>query len=126
MADPSMPSFQVPPEMRTFAEQSFEQARKAFDSLFATVQRSISNLEGQVAAAQTGAKDIQQKAVGYTERNIAASFDLAQRLLQATTPEELVRLHADHVKSQIETLTGQARELGRTASVAMNQAKPKN
>ena len=105
MVESMMPKFPLPPDMRVFAEQSVEQARKAFDAFFSATQRAVSTLEGQAAAAQAGAKDIQQKAVSYTERNIAASFEFAQKLLGATTPEELVRLHADHVKSQIATLT---------------------
>ena len=109
--------------MRSFAEQSFEQARKAFDSFFSATQRAMSSFEGQAAAAQAGAKDIQHKAVSYAERNIAASFEFAHRLLQASTPDEVVRLHAEHVKAQIENLSEQARELGRTAT--LNHGKPR-
>ena len=43
MADSTMPNFPVPPEMRAFAEQSFDQARKAFDSFFSATQRAISS-----------------------------------------------------------------------------------
>jgi phasin len=121
-----MPKFEVPSQVRAVAEQSFEQARKAFDSLFAATQRAVATFEGQAAAAQAAAQDVQHKAVGYTERNIAASFGLAQKLLRAKDPEEAMRLHADHLKAKIETLTEQARELGRTATVAMNPAKPQN
>lgn len=124
MAESTTQNFQVPPEMRSFAEQSVEQARKAFDSFFQATQRAVSDFGGQAAAAQAGARDIQQKAVGYSERNIAASFDFAQKLLRAANPEDVARLHADHVKSQIAALTEQAAELGRTATVAMKPAKP--
>lgn len=123
MAESSAPKFEVPSEMRSFAEQSFEQARKAFDSFFSATQRAMSSFEGQAAAAQAGAKDIQHKAVSYAERNIAASFEFAHRLLQASTPDEVVRLHAEHVKAQIESLSEQARELGRTAT--LNHGKPR-
>jgi hypothetical protein len=68
-------------------------------------------------AAQSGARDIQHKAVSYAERNIAASFDFAHKLLQAQDPEEVIRLHTEHMKTQIENLTAQASELGRTATV---------
>ena len=117
MADQANPKFQVPPEMRNFAEQSFEQARKAFESFFSVSQRAVSTFEDQVVAAHAGAKDVQQRAVTYTQRNIAASFDFAQKLLQAKNPEEVIRLHAEHVQAQIESLTEQAREIGRTATL---------
>ena len=116
MADSATQKFQVPPEMRAFAEQSFEQARKAFDCFFWATERAVSTLEGHAVAARAGATDIQQQAVGYTERNIAASFDFVQKLLRARDPEEVFRLHADHVNAQIKSLAEQARELGRTAT----------
>ena len=64
--------------MRAFAEQSVEQARKAFDSVMATAQSAASAIEGQAIAAQAGAKDVQRKAVAFAERNVDASFDFAR------------------------------------------------
>lgn len=98
-----------PPEMRAFAEQSVTQAQKAFDQLMAATQRTVSTFEGQTA--QFGLRGLQQKVVTFSERNIAASFDFAHKLLHAKDGEEVMRLHADFVKSQIQTLTEQAREL---------------
>lgn len=126
MAESTMPKFPLPPDMRFFAEQSVEQARMAFETFIAATQRAVSAFEGHATAAQAGAKDIQEKAVSYTERNIAASFEFAQRLLGATSTEELVRLHADHVRGQIEALTEQAQDLSRTAAAAINRATPKS
>ena len=117
MADPAMPNFQIPPEMQAFAEQGMKQARQTFDEFFSATQRALSNFEGQAAAVQAGAKDVQQRAAGCTERNMAASFDFAQKLLRASSPEAVMRLHADHLRGQIAILTEQARELARTATV---------
>ena len=75
----SKASFQVPPEMRAFAEQSVEQAKKAFDSVMTAAQSAASAIEGQTVAAQAGAKDVQRKAVAFAERNVDASFDFAQQ-----------------------------------------------
>jgi phasin len=108
--------------MQAFAEQSFKQARQAFDTFVSATQRAVATFEDQAAAAQAGAKDIQHKAVTFTERNIAASFDFTQRLLQAKSPEEVIQLHAEHVRSQMEALGEQAREL---AGVAIAAAKPR-
>jgi phasin len=105
-----------PPEMRTFAEQSVAQARKAFDELMAATQRTVSTFEGH--SAQFGFRGIQQKVVSFSERNIAASFDFAQQLLHAKDGEEVMRLHAEFVKSQMAAMTEQARELASAAGVA--------
>jgi phasin len=110
---------QVPPELRAFAEQSVEQAKKAFDGFVAATQRAVTTFEDQAAATQAGVKEIQAKAIAYTERNMTTSFDFAQKLLRAKNAEEVMRLHADYVKAQVQTLTEQARELGQTAAQAV-------
>ena len=118
MADQRTPNFQIPPEMRSFAEQSVAQARKAFDGFMTAAQSAVSTLEGQAAAAQAGAKDVQQKAVTFAEHNVAASFDFAQKLLKAKDAEEVMKLQADYVKAQMQALGEQARELGQSATKA--------
>jgi phasin len=107
-----------PPEMRAFAEQSVAQARKAFDELMAATQRTVSTFEGQTGMAPWGFRGLQQKVVTFSERNIAASFDFAQELLHAKDGEEVMRLHAEYVKAQIQALTEQARDLAQSATTA--------
>ena len=123
MANQAMPNFQIPPEIRSFAEQSVEQARKAFDTVMDAAQSAVSSFEGQAAAAQAGAKDVQRKAFAFAEHNVDASFDFASKLLTAKTGDEMVKLHADYVKSQMETLGEQARELGQSATQAAGRTK---
>jgi phasin len=122
MADPKFTDF-IPPEMRAFAEQSVQQAQKAFDDLMSATQRAVSTFEGHATTAQTSAREIQRKVVTFSERNVQASLEFAQRLLQARDPEDVLKLHADYVKSQMQALSEQARELAEQATAA---AKPKN
>jgi len=120
MADQSFNDF-VPPEMRKFAEQSVQQAKKAFDELMTATQRAVSTFEGHASSAQTAAIELQRKVVGYSERNVAASLEFAQRLLQAKAPEDVMKLHADYVKAQMQALADQARDIAQHAAKA---AKP--
>ena len=119
MAKQGSDAFEVPREMRAFAEQSVEQARKAFDSFMTAAQRAASNIEGQTAAVQSGAKDVRQKAMAFAEKNVATSFEFAQKLLHAKDIEEVTRLQTEFVQHQVQALTEQAQELGQTASRAM-------
>jgi phasin len=123
MADQNKTDFQVPPDMRAFAEQSVAQAKKAFDGFMTAAQGAAAAFEGQAAAAQAGAKDMQRKAVQFAEVNVAASFELAQKLVTAKDPSEMARLHAEYVKAQMQKLTEQARELGETVAKAAQAAK---
>jgi phasin len=117
-------TFQVPPEMRALAEQSVEQAKKAFDGFMTATQKTVSTLEGQAAAAQAGARDVTQKAVGFAEKNVAASFEFAQRLVRAKDAQEVMALQAEYMKNQMQALNEQARELGQAAAAGVAKARP--
>jgi phasin len=117
MADQSFNDF-LPPEMRKFAEQSVQQAKKAFDDLMTATQKAVSTFEGHASAAQTNAIELQRKVVGYSERNVGASLEFAQKLLQAKAPDDVMKLHADYVKAQMQALTEQAREIAQHATKA--------
>jgi phasin len=126
MAKDGMPNFEIPTQMRQFAEQSVEQAKKAVDGFLAAAQKTASVIEGQANAAQSGAKTMTEKAMGFAEQNIANSFDFAQKLVRAKDPQEVMQLQAEFVKSQMQRLTEQAKELGEVAGKASAEAaRPK-
>ena len=52
-------------------------------------------------------------AIEFAERNMTTAFVLAQKLVQARDLEEMLKLQADYVRSQIEALTEQARDIGK-------------
>lgn len=118
MSSEGMPNFNLAPEMRAFAEQGVAQVKKAFDGLMTATHDAVSTMEGQAAAAHAGARDVQRKAMTFAERNVAASFDFAQQLLAAKDPGEIMKLHGDYVKAQMQVLSEQTRELGQAATKA--------
>ncbi len=115
MANDSM-NFEIPAEMRAFAEKSVEQARKAFDTFAAAAQQAVATAETQAKGAHSSVKETGELAMRFAERNIASSFDFAQRLVQAKDPQEVMALHAEYTKAQIAALTEQAKELGEKAT----------
>ncbi|MFZ5692024.1 MAG: phasin [Pseudomonadota bacterium] len=118
----TMKPFEVPAEMRNFAEQSVEQARQAFDRFIAAAHHAVSDLEGRAQAARSGVLDVGGRAMGFAERNMAASFDFAQKLVQAKDVEEVVRLQTDYVKAQIQALNEQTKELADAAARVAKEA----
>ena len=121
MAIEANPKFEIPAEMRTFAEKSVEQAKRAFDSFISAAQHAVNTAETQAKTAHTGVKEIGEMAIGFTQRNVATSFEFAERLVRAKDAQELAALHADYVKSQIATLTDQAKELSKQAAKLAGQ-----
>jgi len=105
-------SYQIPSEVRDFAEKSVEQARKAFEGFSGAAQKAISSLDASAVPFSDGAKDLSIKAFSYADANVKASFDLAQKLVQAKDPQEVLQLQSDFLKSQFESFQEQAKEFG--------------
>ena len=55
--------FEIPPEMRAFAEKSVEQARQAFDGFMSAAHHALSTFEGQAETARKGAAGVAEKAM---------------------------------------------------------------
>jgi phasin len=118
--------FEIPKEMRSMAEASFDQARKGFENFLSSAQQTAAKIEGQGATVRAGAKDISAKAVAYAEKNVQASLDYAEKLLHAKDLTEVMRLHSEYVQNQMRALAEQASEMGQLVSrAAMDAAKPK-
>jgi phasin len=126
MSDEGRDRFEIPKEMRSMAEASFDQARKTFEKFVATAQAAAGSLEERNATVRAGARDVGQKAIAYAEKNVQASLDYAQSLLKAKDLTVVMRLHSEYVQGQMRSLAEQASEMGQLVSkAAMDAAKPK-
>lgn len=104
--------FEVPTEMREFAEKSVAQARKAFEGFIGAMQQTTGGLDAGATPALGGVKEFATKATSYAEKNVAAAFDLAEKLVHAKDINEIVTLQSDYVRKQFEAMQEQAREFG--------------
>jgi phasin len=126
MSEEGHDRFEIPKEMRSMAEASFDQARKAFEKFVATAQATAGSMEERGATVRAGAKDIGAKAISYAEKNVQASLDHAQSLLHAKDLTEIMKLHGEYLQAQMRSLAEQASEMGQIVSrAAMEAAKPK-
>ena len=117
--------FEIPKDMRSMAEASFDQARKAFEKFLASAQSTAGTIEERGETVRAGAKDIGAKAISYAEKNVQASLDYAQSLLHAKDLTEIMKLHSEYVQTQMRSLAEQASEMGQIVSkAAMEAAKP--
>ena len=108
------------------AEAGFDQARKAFEKFLASAHQTAGTFEEKGATVRAGAKDISAMALSYAEKNVQASLDYAQSLLQAKDLTEVMRLHSEYVQAQMRALAEQASEMGQVVSkAAMEAARPK-
>ncbi len=113
--------YEIPPEMRDFAEKSVEQARKAIDGFMSAAQKTADTFEGSANTVQASARDAARKTFSYTEQNLSAAFDLAQRMVRAKDMQEAMQIQAEFVRTQFESMQTQMKEFGSLAQNAMGQ-----
>ena|SRR5208337_4640486 len=102
--------FEVPSELRDLAERSVEQARKAFESFLAVAQRAA-GAAGDAGNANPGVKSVGAHVLAYTEQNVNAAFELANKVVRAKDPQEAFALQSEYLKTQLAALQMQAKEL---------------
>lgn len=119
---PKFPSFEVPAEMRDFAEKSVEQAKKAFDGFMGAAHKALDNVQGSGNSLQSNAVDLTKKAISTAEENVAASFEHAQRLVRAKDAQEVMQLQAEFLREQFAKFQGQMKDFGSNVQQTMQSA----
>jgi hypothetical protein len=103
-------------KMREMAQSTLDKAKEAVSKYMAESQKLREKADSGVRATYTSAKEMNEKAVAFAEANVAAGFELAQRLLRAKDPQEMGKVYQNHLKEQMEKMNAQFRELGNAMS----------
>jgi phasin len=127
MSEQTHERFEIPKDMRSMAEASVDQARKALENFIENAEATADQLSARTASVRAGAKDVGTMALTFAEKNIEASLDYAQSLSHAKDLNEVMRLHREYVQIQMRSLTEQASEMGQLVSrAALDAANPKH
>jgi phasin len=102
----------IPDEIRDLTSKNVEEARKAFESFIEAAHKATAQVEGTANALQASAKEASTKALSFTEANVKAAFDHAQKLVQAKDPQEILAHQTEFVKKQLAAIEAHAKELG--------------
>ena len=103
-------------KMREMAQTTLDKAKEAVSKYMTESQKLREKADSGVRATYTSAKEMNEKAVAFAEANVAAGFELAQRLLRAKDPQEMGTVYQNHLKEQMEKMNAQFRELGNAMS----------
>jgi len=103
-------------KMREMAQTTLDKAKEAVSKYMTESQKLRDKADSGVRATYSTAKEMNEKAVAFAEANVAAGFELAQRLLQAKDPQEMGAVYQSHLKEQMERMNAQFRELGSAMS----------
>lgn len=112
MSSNGQTSYDIPIEMREFADRSVEQARRAFEGFVGAAQRTVEAMERSSEAVHSDARETGLKAIGIAEANVAASLAFAQRMVRASDMMEMMQIQSEFLQSQMQAMQAQARELG--------------
>ena len=119
--------YEIPTEMRDFAEKSVDQARKAFEGFMGAAHKAAGSVDASAHSVTANAKDMGVKAMSYAEQNITAAFELAQKMVRAKDVQEVLKLQGDYAKAQMSAIQTQAKELGsivQTAAASVTKKTP--
>ena len=118
-------TFEIPEQIRTFAEKSVEQAKKAVDDFIAATHQAVAKVEASSSTVQSGALDLNKKVLTLAEENIAGVFEPAQKLVQAKDPQEILKLQSDYLKAQAASFGEQVRQIGDAAAKTVSSITEK-
>ncbi|HTC97095.1 MAG TPA: phasin [Bradyrhizobium sp.] len=117
--------FEVPEQMRAFAEKGVSQARDNYAKFKDAAETHNGTMEAVFTSASKGASAYQAKVMEFVKTNTTSALDFAQELLAAKSPSEALELWTTHARKQFETFTAQAKELGELSQkVAAETVEP--
>jgi len=131
MTNPSDPfsasivPFEVPEQMRAFAEKGVSQARDSYAKFKDAAETHNSTVEAVFTSFNKGATEYSAKLIEFFKANSTSSLDFAQELFSVKSPSEALELWTSHARRQFETYTAQAKELAELGQkVASEAAEP--
>ena len=131
MANPTDPfsasiiPFEVPEQMRAFAEKGVSQARDSYAKFKDVAESHNGTIEAVFSIVSKGASEYSAKLMEIMKANTTANLDFAQELIGMKSPAEAMELWSSHAKKQFEAFTAHSKELAElTQKVATQTAEP--
>ena len=103
--------FEVPEQMRAFAEKGVSQARESYAKFKDAAETHNGTIEAVFTSDNKGASAYSAKVMEFVKANTTSSLDFAQELFGVKSPAEALELWTSHTRKQLETFTAQAKEL---------------
>ena len=103
--------FEVPEQMRAFAEKGVSQARDSYAKFKDVAETHNGTIEAVFTTASKGASEYSAKLMEMMKANTTATLDFAQELIGVKSPSEAMELWTSHAKKQFEAFTAHTKEL---------------
>jgi phasin len=117
--------FEVPEQMRAFAEKGVSQARDSYAKFKDAAETHNGTIEAVFTTASKGASQYSAKLMEIMKASTTANLDFAQELIAVKSPSEAMELWTAHAKKQFETFTATTKELAELSQkVAAETVEP--
>lgn len=117
--------FEVPEQVRAFAEKGVSQARDNYAKFKEAALHGNGTIEAVFNAANKGAHAYSSKVLDFVQANTHAGFDFLQDLVGVKSLSQATEVWSTHTRKQIETFAAQAKELAElTQQIASEAAEP--
>jgi len=117
--------FEVPEQMRAFAEKGVSQARDNYAKFKDVAETHNGTIEAVFSIASKGASEYSAKLMDIVKSTTSANLDFAQELIGVKSPSEAVELWGSHARKQFEAFTAHTKDLAElTQKVAAETSEP--
>jgi phasin len=116
------PAAEIQQSFRSVLEKSVVEARAAFAKAKAAAEETASAIEVSFAAAKDGARAINAKSFEALRANAEANFDFLKAMFGAKSVSDVIALQAEFARKQVETMSGQTKDIGALTQKAMTDA----
>ena len=117
--------FEVPEQMRAFAEKGVSQCRDNYAKFKDAAESHNGAMEAVFQTFSKGASAYSAKVMEMMKASTTANLDFAQELIGVKSPSEAMELWSAHARKQFESFTAGTKELAELAQkVAADTAEP--
>jgi phasin len=117
--------FEVPEQVRAFAEKGVSQARDHYAKFKEAAQNGNGAIEAVFSAASNGAHAYSARLLDFGQANTSAGFDFLQELVGARSLSDATEVWSTHTRRQFGTFAAQAKELAELSQkIALETAEP--
>ena len=117
--------FEVPEQVRAFAEKGVSQARDNYAKFKDAAETHNGTMEAVFSVLSGGAREYSAKLMEMMKESASANPDFAQALVGVKSPSEAMDLWTTHARKQFEAFTAHTKELAElTQKVATETAEP--
>lgn len=104
-----------PEKVRVMLTENLDKVRKASNEYFQMLEKGL-------GSSQLPMAEHAKQFADFMQRNVAATFDLCDKLIGAKDAQDAIRIQSEFFQAQMRVLTDHSRSVGESAMKAMTGA----